>query len=230
MHFSNSMLQRFGIPISFFLMGMPLLIRPAQGQLSLADRMLIADSMLMIKGPASSIQAAQNKTAFPEKARIQGRQKPIRQFNPPRPENLNNCIDTSSRTILFKDSTHFFMTFPSKTRDGNFITSGEYYNYWETANPVLGYAMKFDPYGNVQWANTFDSSGHALYQLINYYNSLELADGSILLTGTTVDHATENDDIIITKLNANGQIIWTKTYYSRVWTRGNGSADAFFIQ
>lgn len=229
MHFNRSVILQVRWWVCCVLIGI-FSGNPAQAQLSIADRMRKADSMLMIYGPASSKQQAQNKMGVSGNTGTPFRKNPLPKPYQQRPENLSSCIDTSSRTILFKDSTHFFMTFPSKTRDGNFITSGEYYNYWQTANPDMGYAMKFDPYGNVLWANTYDSAGHALYQLINYYNSLELADGSILLTGTTVDHASENDDIIITKLNAGGQIIWTKTYYSRVWTHGNGSADAFFVQ
>jgi gliding motility-associated-like protein len=58
----------------------------------------------------------------------------------------------------------------------------------------------------------------------------ELSDGSIILAGNTNNYATENDDVIITKLTTNGDIIWNKIYKSRFWGNGNGSTDYFYIQ
>ena len=100
-----------------------------------------------------------------------------------RPLDLGNCLDTSSKVSIGKDSAHFYVGVSAKTRDGNLLISGEYYNYWEQSSSSKGFLMKCDRYGNVIWAKLYDSSNHQSYHyLVNYYVT-ELMDGSILMAG-----------------------------------------------
>ena len=147
-----------------------------------------------------------------------------------RPLGVGNCVDTSSKISIGKDSSHFYVGISVKTKDGNLLISGEYYNYWEQVSSSKGFLMKCDLYGNVIWAKLYDSTNHQSYHyLVNYYVT-ELMDGSILMAGMAPDYASINDDMILTRTDANGNIIWVKDYYSRAWTHGNGSADYFDIR
>ena len=85
--------------------------------------------------------------------------------------------------------------------------------------------MKTDDYGTVLWTKLYDSIGHRVYSFINYYNVIELKDGSILLAGSTSTNNNFNieADFILTKTDNTGNIIWSKTYTSRIW--GTGFAD-----
>ena len=143
---------------------------------------------------------------------------------------VGNCVDTSSKISIGKDSSHFYVGVAAKTKDGNLLISGEYYNYWEQVSSSKGFLMKCDLYGNVIWAKLYDSTNHQTYHyLVNYYVT-ELMDGSILMGGLAPDIASLNDDMVLTRTDANGNIIWVKDYYSRAWTQGNGSADYFDIR
>ncbi|MEO6548063.1 MAG: gliding motility-associated C-terminal domain-containing protein [Ferruginibacter sp.] len=153
-------------------------------------------------------------------------------FNVPslsRPAGIGSCIDTSSKVSLDKDSVHFYVAVSAKTNDGNVLLSGEYYNFWDTVSQSKGFLMKCDLYGNVIWAKLYDSTGHKLYHYINNYRLIELMDGSILMAGIAPDGESGNDDMILTRTDANGNIIWVKDYYSLAWGRGHGSADYFYI-
>jgi gliding motility-associated-like protein len=140
-----------------------------------------------------------------------------------------NCQDTSSRIAIVKDSIHFYVTNPATTRNGDLLVSGEYYNYWDTVSSSKGFLIRTDKYGHVRWAKLYDSLNHVNYHYLNYYNLIELNDGSILLAGSSTDRSSENDDMVLTKVDANGNIIWSREYYARTWQRGNGSADWFYI-
>lgn len=140
------------------------------------------------------------------------------------------CRDTSSRIAIIKDSIHFYVTNPAITRNGDLLVSGEYYNYWDTVSQSKGFVIRTDKYGNIRWAKLYDSLNHVdNYHYLNYYTLTELNDGTILLAGYSSDRATENDDLVLTRVDANGNIIWSREYYARNWERGNGSADWFYI-
>lgn len=63
-----------------------------------------------------------------------------------------------------------------------------------------------------------------------YSRVLELKDGSILMSGAAQDGVSTNNDLILTRTDAGGNIIWTKDLYSRIWGKGSGSADYFYVQ
>lgn len=152
-----------------------------------------------------------------------------------RPIHLNErtntiCYTISGRDFLMQDSLIFWSGDPAFTADGNIIISGEFAGYSILPSTLGGFCMKTDIQGNVIWAKVFDSTAETSWDYVNYFKPIELHDGSILLAGRTTNKISGNDDFIITKLDNNGNIIWTKTYASRFWQGFNGSGDFFSLR
>jgi len=136
------------------------------------------------------------------------------------------CSVVSGRNFLYKDTIYLYAGEPTLTRDGNVIVSGEYFDYLASPRKNGGFCMKTDYNGNVIWSRVYDSTATSHF-FINYYKSLELKNGDILLGGRSTNRITISNVLIITRLDNTGNIIWSKTYQSRLWQAGNGSADAF---
>lgn len=144
-----------------------------------------------------------------------------------KPMHGGSCGDTSSRISIVKDSFSFSTRFPCLARDGNLLISGNCGNYLQSNRQAGGYIVKSDIYGNAIWSKFYDSINHIQNNFINYYNLLELIDGGILLAGFVYDGPSGNQDILLTKVDANGNVIWSKDYYSRKWGQGSGTTDFF---
>ena len=140
------------------------------------------------------------------------------------------CYDTSERFYLKNDSIVFYTYDGQVSKDGNLLISGEYAK-WSGDWDYKGFLLKTDPKGNIIWLNTYDSLYHTMpFHQISYYKMQELKDGSIFLIGITYNYQTQNEDVICTKTDASGNIIWSKIYKSRLWTFGSGSADYYYAQ
>ena len=147
-----------------------------------------------------------------------------------RPFTISSCNDTSSRFGIGRDSAHFYVHNSVRSRDGSLLMAGEYYNYYNTASQSQGLLIKSDLYGNVIWSKLYDSLNHKQYGWTFYYSILELKDGSILMAGAVYDSTSGNRDLLLTRTDANGDVLWTKQFYSKVWTQGSGSSDYFWVQ
>ena len=112
---------------------------------------------------------------------------------------------------------------------GNVLVSGQYV---VNKPPYLtgGFLMKCNDTGTVQWTRLYDSIGHSAYSYFNYYRLLQLSDGSIMMAGGTNNEKSGNNDLVLTHIDNAGNIIWSKTYASRIWQGFNGSGDYFFVQ
>lgn len=141
-----------------------------------------------------------------------------------------SCNVSSGRNFIKKDSTNFYIGDVCRSADGKLLISGEYTFYDGTNFFEKGLLMKCDDFGNVLWAKTYDSLNHVVYSYFYYYRIIELQDGNIMMAGSTQNHQTENDDLVMTKTDPLGNIIWSKLYKSRIWTNGNGSMDYFYVQ
>lgn len=136
------------------------------------------------------------------------------------------CYDTSERLLLKTNNVNYYVGDYIWSTDGNLLISGEYYNYINDVDG--GFLIKADQWGNVSWAKLYDSINAKEYDYFNYYKVVELASGAILLAGATNDPITGNDDVILTKTDNKGNIIWSRTYKSKLW-KGNGSgSDSYF--
>lgn len=140
------------------------------------------------------------------------------------------CVDTSSRFFLLQDSSNFYVKDYIRAKDGNLLLCGEFVKFTGTELISKGFLMKCDEKGNVYWTKLYDSLNHKEYSYLNYYRILELKDGSILLSGSTPNRVTDNDDLLITKTDPAGDILWSKVFKSRLWGHGNGSTDYYYVQ
>jgi gliding motility-associated-like protein len=139
------------------------------------------------------------------------------------------CYDTSARFFWTNDTFAYYFNPPYKTQDGNLLLTG---GYQRNAPPYNSSAivMKTDFNGNLLWGKRYDSANNIHYNLTSYYRVVELLDGTLLLAGETNNPVSGNDDLLLTKTDHLGNVIWSKTYKSRLWGLGNGSADYFYVQ
>jgi gliding motility-associated-like protein len=143
----------------------------------------------------------------------------------------NICYTISGRDFLFQDSIVMFTGPPTLTADGNVIVSGEFADYSQSPLfTVGGFCMKTDLKGNVIWAKVFDSLDKTNFDFLNFFNSTELKNGNILLSGRTLNSFSKNNDFILAMLNKEGDLLWHKTYESKFWQGFNGSGDYFFVK
>lgn len=136
------------------------------------------------------------------------------------------CYSISGRNFIYQDSLVLYVGEPTPTRNGNIILSGEFAHYKNPGYNTGGFCMKADLNGNVIWRKLYDSTG-GLYDFINYFKSIELKNGNILLFGRTTNRVSENNDVIITRVTSTGDLIWSQTYESRFWQGFSGSGDFF---
>ena len=140
------------------------------------------------------------------------------------------CYDTSGRYYLINDTVRFYVFGSVLSADNNILLSGEYQIVKPPYNDYGGFLMKTDTVGNVIWAKGYDSANSVVFDFISYYNILELNDGSILTAGITWNEAMQNDDVIISKMDNVGNLLWSRIFTSRLWQRFDGSGDYYWVQ
>lgn len=137
------------------------------------------------------------------------------------------CYTISGREFLYQDSVMMWTMQPTITADGNVLVSGEFADYSKTPTTGGGFCMKTDFEGNIIWARLYDSTEHKDWNFLNLFQSLELRNGTILLAGRTENKTSGNEDLVLMKVDATGNPIWTKTYASKFWQGFHGSGDYF---
>ncbi|MHA4845767.1 T9SS type B sorting domain-containing protein [Flavitalea antarctica] len=71
-----------------------------------------------------------------------------------------------------------------------------------------GFVVKLDPAGNIVWNTSLGS----LLKSSRVNKILELASGDVLIMGRTIENSSPERSVpFVTRLNANGQLIWTKS-------------------
>jgi uncharacterized delta-60 repeat protein len=92
-----------------------------------------------------------------------------------------------------------------QTSDGGYIVAGETESFGAGRNDV--FLIKTDANGNVQWAKTYGGTSS------DYANSVQqTSDGGYIVAGGTWSFGAGYRDIFLIKTDANGNIIWAKTY------------------
>lgn len=200
------------------------------------------DSLLMISQLNSNIAFPKNNGFMPAPSRPTGNGMKVaavgfrRATTPSVPvagnsagpvSNANNrfCSVISGRDFLQQDSLILWSRNPSMLPDGNVIVSGEYGDF--AIQPYINagaFCMKTTPDGKMIWGVLLDSADQR-HDYMNLAFSLPLKNGDILLAGRTRNPIYKNDDLVIARLDGNGNLLWLKTYQSRFWQGFNGSGD-----
>ncbi len=97
------------------------------------------------------------------------------------------------------------------TSDGGFIFAGATTS--SGAGNFDAVLYKADASGNIQWSKTYGGTNNDSYQSI-----VELSGGGFVVTGYTQSFGAGTHDYILTRTDALGNILWTKTY-------GGGNTD-----
>ena len=91
-----------------------------------------------------------------------------------------------------------------QTSDGGYAIAGVTQSFGAGKWDV--YVVKLDANGNLQWTRTIggpgDEIGHSLIQT---------SDGGYAIAGSTTSFGAGKDDVYVVKLDANGNLQWTKT-------------------
>ena len=82
------------------------------------------------------------------------------------------------------------------------------------------FVLKLDQDGKKIWAKTF---GQAQADSLN--GVAPTADGGIVATGTTRSYGSEQTDMTVMKLDADGQMLWHKIYGFKYYEYGNAVAS-----
>jgi len=90
-----------------------------------------------------------------------------------------------------------------QTTDGGYIIAGKTGDFY--SGDV--YIIKLDKDGNKMWEKTFGGSGDD-----GAYSIQQTTDGGYIVAGWTNSFGAGNWDIYVIKLDANGNMVWEKTY------------------
>jgi hypothetical protein len=92
-----------------------------------------------------------------------------------------------------------------QTSDGGYIVAGGTASFGAGLSDII--LIKTDASGNVQWAKTYGGTN-----LDSAFSVQQTSDGGYIVAGWTYSFGAGLDDIFLIKTDANGNIIWAKTY------------------
>lgn len=98
-----------------------------------------------------------------------------------------------------------------QTSDGGYLLGG-------TTSPSPGAArkielVKVDSFGNIQWNKTYEGIGNHFSKWL-----IQTSDGNYALAGKSISEGQNETGFWLTKINPNGDIIWTKTYIGEAFS------------
>lgn len=103
-----------------------------------------------------------------------------------------------------------------QTSDGGFMIAGIANSF---SGGAKGYLVKTDASGNLQWSRTYAGGTST-----SLYSVVQTSDGGYAAAGGTNGFGAGSDDVLLVKLDASGNTLWTRTY------GGAGSEGAYALQ
>jgi uncharacterized delta-60 repeat protein len=92
-----------------------------------------------------------------------------------------------------------------QTSDGGYVLAGETWSFSAGAKDI--FLIKTDANGDIIWAKTYGGTSYD-----EAYSVQQTSDGGYILAGETRSFGAGDYDIFLIKTDANGNIIWAKTY------------------
>jgi len=116
-----------------------------------------------------------------------------------------------------------------QTSDGGYAIAGSTTSFGAGGGDV--YLVKLDAHGNLRWTKTIGGPGYE-----KGYSLIQTSDGGYAIAGYTTSFGAGDYDVYVFKLDANGNLQWTKTIggpgsdrgYSLIQTSDGGYAIAGF--
>jgi len=120
----------------------------------------------------------------------------------------NVCGSAFAKTIggIFDNFAHSII----RSSDGGYVVVGE--TPWFGAGGTDFYVVKLDSSGNVQWTKTIGGGNYD-----KAYSITQSSDGGYVVAGETSSFGAGYADFYVVKLDANGNVIWTKTIGGGDW-------------
>jgi RHS repeat-associated protein len=114
-----------------------------------------------------------------------------------------SCTPTSIAQLFNTGGTDVMYDM-KKTADGGYILVGS--TTAQTAGGLDAYVIRYDQAGNVQWAKKHGGTGD------DYFSKVRVtSDNGYIAIGTTFSTANSNNEMLIVKMDANGDTLWEKT-------------------
>jgi hypothetical protein len=95
-----------------------------------------------------------------------------------------------------------------QTSDGGYAIVGFTFSFGAGYTDV--YAIKLDANGNLQWTRTIGGPGHEVGNSL-----IQTSDGGYVIAGFTTSFGAGGEDVYVVKLDAHGNLQWTKTIGGR---------------
>ncbi|MHA2635190.1 MAG: InlB B-repeat-containing protein [bacterium JZ-2024 1] len=102
--------------------------------------------------------------------------------------------------------------FIQQTSDGGYIVAGDTYSFGAGSRDI--WVLKLDANGNVLWQKTYGGANWDGADSIQ-----QTSDGGYIVAGSTYSFGAGYRDIWVLKLDANGNVLWQKTYGGGNWDR-----------
>jgi uncharacterized delta-60 repeat protein len=97
-----------------------------------------------------------------------------------------------------------------QTSDGGYIVAGKTTSFGAGGDDF--WVLKLDSSGNIQWQKTYGGTSDD-----EAYSIQQTTDGGYIVAGRTWSFGTGDDDAWVLKLDANGNVVWQKTYGGTSW-------------
>jgi hypothetical protein len=102
-------------------------------------------------------------------------------------------------------SSDDYARFVQQTSDGGYIVAGTTYSFGAGEWDI--FLIKTDAKGNIQWAKAYGGKGSEQASSVQ-----QTSDGGYIVAGYTTSFGAGKGDVFLIKTDANGNIIWAKTY------------------
>lgn len=139
------------------------------------------------------------------------------------------CKDTSLRLLYNKMPDLTYPNFITKTRDESILISGMDYNF--SNNQTTGHLLKVTQQGDTLWTRSIVGgyTGNSKYFIV--YKAFELNDNTLLVAGEMAVPMPYNGryDPVIMRLTSTGNLIWQKTFKTKVWDVDTTTGSMDFI-